>query len=668
MIGGSRGERLGWLVVAGTLPLTAAALAIDIRDGLTWRTFVTGDPGFSVVLATTLPLLGAAVRRREPGSRLAWVFSSVGLAQAVFVAATAWTNHAYVVDPGSWSGGGFASWVAFWARLPAAALAPLTLLWFPDGRPPGHRWRRASIPSGVALAAVALLAALSWSFRGPRLLPDAPVPPGAQAQIAAACFPVLAAAAVTGLAFGLASLVIRLRSRDPVVRAQVKWYLYGGVAGVALNLSGDVLGPGTGLNMAGTLASEAAILIAVERYRLWSIDRLINRTLVYGTLTALAAATYAGCAAGLGLLLAGIAHGQSVAVAGATLAAAAFVAPARQTVQTRIDRWFDRRAFDAVARVRAFAHRLGTAQPAPGELREVLADALHDPSLSLLFTLADGRIVDPAGALTTAPPADRGRVVHRLSGGGGDLGWLEHRPMPTHEAHLLGAVLAAAALPLEYARLQAELRVHLAAVEASRARIVEAADGERRRIERNLHDGAQQRLVALAVQLRTEQRRLGPTLDPRIPPVLDLAVSELRDAVAELRALAQGLLPAALASEGLGPALRELVDRQHAGARLLEVPDHRHGPALEATGWFVAAEGLANAAKHAPGAAVTVTATCRGTTFTIVIADLGPGGATIGTGSGLRGLADRVDTRGGRLTVRSPPGGGTDLRAELPCG
>ena len=238
---------------------------------------------------------------------------------------------------------------------------------------------------------------------------------------------------------------------------------------------------------------------------------------------------------------------------------------------------------------------------------------------------------------------------------------------PPYEAGLLDEVLTAAALPLEHAHLQAQLRVQLAAVEASRTRIVEAADAERRRIERNLHDGAQQRLVALAARLRSEQRRLGTALDPGMVPLLDLTVDELRDAVSDLRTLAQGLLPAALASEGLGPALRELVDRQPAAVRLLEVPEHRHRPALEATGWFVAAEGLANAVKHAPGAQITVSAQCLGGGLRIAVADDGPGGVTIEGGSGLRGLADRVDASGGRFTVTSPPGGGTSLCAVLPC-
>ncbi|WP_157910422.1 histidine kinase [Pseudofrankia sp. BMG5.36] len=728
---------VSWLLAAGSVGVTAVALVVAVRDGLTWGRFVSGDPGFSVVLAVMLPLLGTAILYREPGNRLAWIFAVAGVSRAVFVAAIVWADHVYVTGPGTGTGGPVASWLTLWSRLPAPVLAPLILLWFPDGRPPpGRRWRAAQLTAAVGGAAVVVVAVLSWPFRGPRTLPDAPTPPGVLPAIVVGALGVVIVAALAGLAAGLASLVSRLRHAEPVTRQQVKWQLFGGVAGVVLNLAGDLVTPRVGLNLAGTLAVVAAMLLAIERYQLWSIDRLINRTLVYGTLTVLAAATYAGCAAGFGMLTAGLAHGRSVAIVGATLAAAALVSPARRTVQATIDRWFDRRRFDAVARVRAYADRLGTAPAAPGELRGVLAAALRDPELALLFTLADGRLVDAAGAPAALPIDAAGptstagpdevatggarsgiRAVRRLGsrigvggdgsgraaddtdsggGGGGELGVLVHRPLPPHEWDLLDAVLAAAAMPLEYARLQAELRVQLAAVEASRGRIVAAADAERRRIERNLHDGAQQRLVALALRLRSEQRRLGGALDPATLPLLDLAVDELRAAVDDLRTLAAGLLPAALASEGLGPALRELVDRAPADVRLLDLPAHRHGPSTEATGWFVVAEGLANAAKHAAGAWVTVSASCRESSLTVTVVDGGPGGAVIASdapgalaasasapvaahpaagagagpaaGSGLRGLADRVEACGGQLVVASPLGGPTELRAELPCG
>jgi signal transduction histidine kinase len=681
-----------WLLAAGSVAGTALAVVVAVRDGLTWDRFVRGDLGLSTVLAVTLPLLGAAIAHREPGNRLAWVFSVTGASRTVFTLSLTWADHIYLTGPGTGPGGPVASWLSLWSRLPAPALAPLLLLWFPAGRlPPGRRWRLAQLPVPVALAAVAVVATLSWPYRGPRTLPEAPTPPGVAPAIVVVAFAVVVAAVLTGLSLGLASLISRLRHAAPVVRQQVKWQLFGGAAGVVLNLAGDVVAPRAGLNLAGTLVTVAVMLLAIERYQLWNVDRLINRTLVYGTLTVLAAVTYVGCAAGLGLLTAGLAHGRSVAVACATLAAAALVSPARRTVQARIDRWFDRRRFDAVDRVRAYADRLGTAPAVPGELRDVLAAALRDPELVLLFTLDDGRLVDAIGAPAEVPAGEATRTERRLTsrarrdgdGAGrgpaaGELGVLICRRFPPHEAGLLDPVLAAAAMPLEYARLQAELRVQLAAVQASRGRIVAAADAERRRIERNLHDGAQQRLVALAVRLRAEQRRQGDAFDTTAGPLLDLAVDELRAAVEDLRALAAGLLPAALASEGLGPALRELVDRAPGGVRLLGLPEHRHGPSLEATGWFVVAEGLANAAKHASGAWVTVAASCHESCLTVAVVDGGAGGAVIGpdtagppaagAGSGLRGLADRVEGCGGRLVVTSPPGGPTELRAELPCG
>ncbi|WP_391530950.1 hypothetical protein [Candidatus Frankia nodulisporulans] len=392
------------------MAVTVTALVVAVYDGLTWGRFARGDAGFSVVLAVTLPLLGAAIVYREPSNRLAWVFSIAGASRALFVMSTVWADHVYVIGPGTGPGGPVASWLSLWSRLPAPTLAPLFLLWFPDGGlPPGRRWRFAQAPVPVGLAAVAVVAVLSWPYRGPRTLPDATTPPGVVPAIAGVAFAVAVGAVLTGLPAGLASLISRLRRAAPVVRQQVKWQLFGAAAGAVLNLAGDIVAPGAGLNLAGTLAVVAAMLLAVERYQLWYVDRLINRTLVYGSLTLFAAATFAGCAAGL-------AHGRSTAVAGATLAAAALVSPARRTAQATIDRWFDRRRFDAVGRVRTYADRLGTAPAAPGELRGVLAAALRDPELILLFTLADGRLVDATGAPATLPAS----VVLTGSPGGSD--------------------------------------------------------------------------------------------------------------------------------------------------------------------------------------------------------------------------------------------------------
>jgi signal transduction histidine kinase len=240
-----------------------------------------------------------------------------------------------------------------------------------------------------------------------------------------------------------------------------------------------------------------------------------------------------------------------------------------------------------------------------------------------------------------------------------------HAPIATYEAALWRAVLWAVRPCLSQARLQAEVLVQLAAVQRSRNRIVEASDAERRRIERNLHDGAQQRLVSLALRMRTEQRRHAPTLGPEAMRIIDAAVQELRGSVEDLRALAAGLLPGSLVSEGLGPALQEMALRHPHGVRVLNTLDHRHSQSVEEVAWFVAAEGVANAVKHASQARVSIEVGCAEASLTLLVRDDGPGGAV--EGAGLTGLQDRVRACSGALDLHSPSGDGTTLRVVVPC-
>jgi signal transduction histidine kinase len=196
---------------------------------------------------------------------------------------------------------------------------------------------------------------------------------------------------------------------------------------------------------------------------------------------------------------------------------------------------------------------------------------------------------------------------------------------------------------------------------------VEAGDEQRRRIERDIHDGAQQRLVALALELRTAQRKLGGDVDPDVAAVLDQAVGELQAAVSELRELARGVHPAVLTEDGLGAALESVAGRTPLPVVVASVPEGRLPPEIEAAAYFVACEALANAVKHADATGVTISAKMMNGTLVVEVVDDGRGGAEVGAGSGLRGLADRVEAYGGTLTVASPPGGGTRVQAELPC-
>jgi signal transduction histidine kinase len=220
-------------------------------------------------------------------------------------------------------------------------------------------------------------------------------------------------------------------------------------------------------------------------------------------------------------------------------------------------------------------------------------------------------------------------------------------------------------LAVEVARLRVELRRQLAEVEASRARIVQAANDERRRIERDLHDGAQQRLVTIGLTLRHAQHELG-TASPAARRTLDGAVDEVAGAIEELRKLASGLPPAQL-DRGLAPALRELARRAPVPVGVSARVD-RLDRDLEAAAYFIGCEALTNAVKHAHATRISVRAERRDDVLVLCVADDGVGGASASGGSGLSGLADRVAALGGALHIESEPGAGTRLTAELPCG
>jgi signal transduction histidine kinase len=303
----------------------------------------------------------------------------------------------------------------------------------------------------------------------------------------------------------------------------------------------------------------------------------------------------------------------------------------------------------------------------PQGIRDELARSLGDPTLTVAFWLPERReFVDAAGVPVELPSDDDRRVVTRLVHEGEPLAAFVHDASLLEDPKLLEAAGAAARLALENARLHADLRAQLTRVQESRVRIVSATDEERRRIERDLHDGAQQRLVALALQLRSAQRQL-ESADPEVDRLLTATVGELQVAVEELRELARGVHPAILTEEGLAAALESLTSRMPLPIAL-DVSEGRLPPQVEATAYFVVCEALANVVKHARASQATVGARHRNGVLVIEVEDDGIGGAHPNDGSGLRGLADRVEALGGRLRVESPAGSGTRIVGEIPCG
>jgi signal transduction histidine kinase len=312
------------------------------------------------------------------------------------------------------------------------------------------------------------------------------------------------------------------------------------------------------------------------------------------------------------------------------------------------------------AAVSELISRVGDA-PGEGPLRAALADALGDPTLALAYWLPDSeRFVDALGH----PVEVSGVGWTEVELQGRRIAAIAHNPALHEEPQLVRAAGAAAALALENQRLAAELRARIEDLRASRARLVEAGDNERRRLERDLHDGAQSRLVALALKLKLA--RMNVADESEAATLLDESSSELQASLDELRELARGLHPVVLTDRGLTAAVRILADRAPVPVEFEALPAERLPPPVEIAVYFVVAEALTNVAKYARATAATVSITAGGGRVAVAVADDGVGGADVAGGSGLRGLSDRVAALDGRLVLDSPPGEGTRLRAEIP--
>jgi signal transduction histidine kinase len=306
--------------------------------------------------------------------------------------------------------------------------------------------------------------------------------------------------------------------------------------------------------------------------------------------------------------------------------------------------------------------------PDPAAVQDALRHALRDPTLEVHRWSADtGTFVDAHGLAVDPGAHAASQAATRLERGGAPLATIVHDVALLDEPDLLASVATAMRLGVDNERLQAEVTRQLAEVRESRVRIVEAGDAERKRVERDLHDGAQQRLVSLSLALRLIRSRLGPDADPALAAEVDAAAGQLRGAIAELRELARGIHPTVLTEAGLGAALLALAERSPTPVIVSAIPDERFPPIIEATAYFVAAEALTNVAKYAAAATVRLDVTAVSGCLTIEVRDDGVGGADPRQGSGLSGLADRVQALGGTFELTSRPGAGTLIRATLPA-
>jgi signal transduction histidine kinase len=301
------------------------------------------------------------------------------------------------------------------------------------------------------------------------------------------------------------------------------------------------------------------------------------------------------------------------------------------------------------------------------QFRDVVAKALGDDTLQLAYHVAPDGWVDHEGKSVALPAGDSHRAFTLLERDGMPIAALIHDRSLENDPTLVAEVAAAGTLAVENERLKVELQAQLTETLESRTRLVEVADLERKKIERDLHDGAQQRLVSLMLTLDRARQDLETGKPDEASSSVEHAAKEAQSALDELRELASGIRPAILSDAGLAPALRALVERASAPIELECDLDRRCSDAVEAAAYFAVSEAVANVGKHAQATKVTVKVHRVGSSLTIEVSDNGQGGASLSGGTGLRGLSDRMAALGGTVTLQSSAGRGTTLTFRLPC-
>jgi len=651
------------------------------------------------LIAATFTAVGVFVLSRRPGNREGWLFIATGVAHAVMffgrqygLSATA----AGGVD--ALPGAVWVMWVGVWPLALVLVLSGVTLMCFPDGRLPSPRWRVVVVTMVVAGALLALMSALwpveyaenSLSLPHPLRVGGYDTAQRLWNVIGPSCYALFQAAWVTGV-------VVRMRRAQGDEARQLRWFAYAVAMGaVAMAVSVLVFGsPVLGVLVVPTVALAAGVAIA--KYRLYDIDPVINKTLVLGTMAALVTAGYITVVVVVGRVVGLSATQHPVLSVVATAIVAVAFEPARRRVQAWADHLvYGRRPtpYEALARLSTQLSRGSQHADLFTGLATTVADGVGAAEVTLwvgpedkLVAVASWPPPPEQGSPTTTAPRelssleDGGRtyvrpIVHQGSiRGAVTLTRAPGDALTASEDRLLHDLVAQAGLIIDNVGLGVELQqrlhqitVQAAELQAAAKRIVAAQYEARRRIEGDLHDGAQQRLVTLALSLQAVAERAASTGDDELAARVDEARHQLSRALAELRELARGIHPAILTQEGLDAALGFLAERSPIPVQVDVCLQQRLAQDVEATAYFVVSEALTNAAKHSRASRIVITGRFGDGRLSIEVTDNGRGGADSHWGHGLQGLVDRLATLNGRLTVHSPAGGGTRLQVDIPCG
>lgn len=660
-----------WWCAVLLLATTAVRLVLWLRaSGLPNDS--DADMVASVVAAVGGAGVAAGIALRSPRNPVGWLLLALFTMLAVDGTMSfypAWATHRHGPVPGQVAGLEQPLWVVMLALLGGA------LLLVPDGRLPGPRWRVVA-RVGAALVPLTYLAVLvvpDGGLTGPDAGIANPFAVSALDSPAGHIARALCAISIEIIVvLAVASLVVRFRRGDPDTRRQLTWVLLGAMTVpvfvlalfVAHVLSGSTGAATTFVESAGfdlvLLGIPLSIALAMARYRLYSVDAVVDSTLAW-----LAASGVLLLGLTSLVLLAGSLAGSRerwppLAVAAVTAAAVMTVRQLHRALQRTINRRFHRRSFDAARTVTEYVERLRQGNASLDDLETVLSRAVGEPTLEILVPV-DETWVRPDGSPNTS---SRQRTDYAVTWDDAVVARLTSATATVDDRALRHAAQAAT-LALENTRLRAQTLVQLAEVRASRQRIVAAEYDERRRLERDLHDGAQQRLMAALLELSMAGR--AARSDTELSALVERAGAEVTAAIREVRELAHGLHPAVLTEEGLAAAIESVAERAPVTVEL-ELTDPGLGrlPDEKAAAiYFGVCECLTNAVRSG-AQRVKVSALVDDQWLRCTIQDDGPGGAWIRPGGGLAGLSDRFAAGGGALALASDPAG-TRVLLELPC-
>jgi signal transduction histidine kinase len=691
-------SRLAWEIWALLMVLLVAAAALWVWNG------ISDDPVFllfALVATGGFATFGALITSRQPRNSIGWLFLGFAFCFIVSGLSDEYVVRAVRIAPGTLPLVNLGAWIQGVLLLPAFGLLPLVFLIFPDGRLLSSRWRPVAWAM-VAFPTIGLIGSIIRPGRagGTILLPN---PTGVEGLLglASVLMTIGAVGSVLTALVCVAALIVRFRRARGDERQQVRWLAYVAATAAILLLAtfstefltGEASRIGDLLFISFVamllLGIPAASGIAILKYRLYDLDIVVKRTVVFGILAAFITAAYFLVVVGLPALLFGSAAGVESLV---PFVAAAVLALVFQPVR----RWANRLANRLVYGKRATPYemltelsgRLGgvySVEDVVPRIARVLAEGTGAQEATVWLHVGDelrpearwpeggpareDPVPAPSGELATLPGADRVVPVRHH---GELLGALAVRmpaaePLKPQTVKLIEDLAGHAGLILRNVRLTEELKAKLEELRASRQRLVSAQDEERRRLERNIHDGAQQQLVALAVKLNLVETFSAK--DPQKAREMAVQVkSELQQALDDLRDLARGIYPPLLADKGLAAALEAQARKAAVPVTIEPNGVGRYPQEAEAAAYFCVLEALQNAAKYAEASSVTVRLGQEDGHLVFEVADDGHGfdPATTPSGSGLQNMRDRLEALGGQVEVTSAPGEGTTVAGRIP--